>query len=193
MFKKLYDKTLELAAHPRAGTALFGVSFAESSFFPIPPDVMLIPMVLAERTKAWAYATICTLGSVIGGAAGYAIGFFLFESLGTAVLNFYGYMEKFTKFADTYNEQGIWIVLAAGLTPLPYKIFTIASGLTQMNIFAFIGASIVARGIRFFAVSGLLYWFGAPIREFIEKRFGLVVSLFFILLVGGFILLKYLV
>ena len=193
MFKKLYDKTLELAAHPKAGAALFGVSFAESSFFPIPPDVMLIPMVLADRAKAWIYATICTIGSVLGGIAGYAIGFFLFESIGTAVLNFYGYMEKFTSFADTYNEQGIWIVLAAGLTPLPYKIFTIASGLTSMNVFAFTAASIVARGIRFFAVSGLLYWFGPPIREFIEKRFGLVVSVFFIFLIGGFIAIKYLV
>ena len=154
---------------------------------------MLIPMVLASRAKAWAYALIATLGSVIGGVAGYAIGFYLFESLGAAVLNFYGYMEKFNHFAETYNEQGIWIVLAAGLTPLPYKIFTIASGLTQMNFFAFTLASIVARGIRFFAVSGLLYWFGPPIREFIEKRFGLVVTLFFVLLVGGFILIKYFV
>ena len=192
MFKKLYDKTLELAAHPKAAWALFCVSFAESSFFPIPPDVMLVPMVLAERAKAWTYALICTIASVLGGIAGYAIGFFLFDTIGAAVLNFYGYMEKFTSFAETYNDQGIWIVLAAGLTPLPFKIFTIASGLTGMNILAFTAASIAARGIRFFAVAGLLYWFGPPIRDFIEKRFGLVVTVFFIFLIGGFVAIKYL-
>ena len=193
MFRRLYDYSLELAAHPRAGLALFGVSFAESSFFPIPPDVMLIPMVLAKRAKAWAYALIATLGSVIGGIAGYAIGFYLFETVGKAVLGFYGYMEKFSQFAATYNEQGLWIVLAAGLTPLPYKIFTIASGVTAMNLLTFTAASIAARSIRFFAVSGLLYWFGPPIREFIEKRFGLVVTVFFLFLFGGFILIKYFV
>ncbi len=193
MFRRLYDKTLELAAHPKAGLALFGVSFAESSIFPIPPDVMLIPMVLAERAKAWSYALISTIGSVLGGVAGYAIGYYLFETVGKAVLGFYGYMEKFSNFAATYNEQGIWIVLAAGLTPLPYKIFTIASGVTKMNILAFTAASIAARSIRFFAVSGLLYWFGPPIREFIEKRFGLVLTIFFVFLFGGFILVKYLV
>ncbi len=192
MLKSLYDKMMELAAHRRAPGALFAVAFAESSVFPIPPDVMLIPMVLAERAKAWSFALIATAGSVLGGVAGYAIGYFLFETVGRAVLDFYGLGQEFQSFADKYNAYGAWIVLMAGITPFPYKVITIASGATQLNMAVFMLASVLARGVRFFAVAGLLYWFGPPIRDFIERRFALVSTLFFVSLVGGFLLIEYL-
>ncbi len=191
MMRKIYDWMMRMAAHGRAGTALFWVSFVESSIFPIPPDVMLIPMVIARRARAWWYATIATAGSVIGGVAGYAIGYFLFDTIGTRVLDFYGYAEKFGTFAELYNTYGAWIVFGAGLTPFPYKVITIASGTTHLNLMVFIVASIVGRAGRFFLVAALLYWFGPPIRDFIEKRFGLVTAVFFVLLVGGFVALKY--
>lgn len=192
MLRRLYDWMIELAAHPKAVWALAIVSFAESSFFPIPPDVMLIPMVLAKRARAWFYATICTLSSVLGGIAGYAIGFLLFDLIGKPLLDFYGYSEAFTKFAAQYNDYGAWIVFFFGVTPFPYKVITIASGATSLNFWVFMLASIAARGLRFFVVSGLLYWFGPPIREFIERHFGLVTILFFVLLAAGFIAIKFL-
>jgi len=193
MLRKLYDWTMDLASHRRAPHALFWVSFIESSFFPIPPDVLLMPMVLAKRMRAWAYATIATVGSVLGGAAGYLIGLFLFDLLGKPLLDLYGYAEQFERFASTYNEYGALIVFFFGVTPFPYKVITIASGVTQLNFVIFVLASIASRGLRFYLVSGLLYWFGAPIREFIEQRLGLVTTVFFVLLFGGFITLRYLV
>ncbi len=192
MLRRLYDWMIELAAHPRAAWALAIVSFAESSFFPIPPDVMLIPMVLAKRARAWFYATICTLSSVLGGIAGYAIGFLLFDLIGKPLLDIYGYSEAFTKFKAQYNDYGAWIVFFFGVTPFPYKVITIASGATSLNFWVFMLASIAARGLRFFVVSGLLYWFGPPIRKFIERHFGLVTILFFVLLAAGFIAIKFL-
>ncbi|MEM7444613.1 MAG: YqaA family protein [Pseudomonadota bacterium] len=191
MIRRLYDWTLSLAAKPHALTALAVVSFAESSFFPIPPDVLLIPMVLARREKAWLIATVCTIASVLGGLFGYLIGYFLFESLGQPLLDFYGYSAQFDSFRATYDEWGAWIVFGAGLTPFPFKVITIASGVFQLNLVVFIVASIVARGMRFFLVAALLYWFGPVIREFIEKRLGLLTILFFVLLVGGFVVLRY--
>ncbi len=193
MFRGLYDWMMELAGRRRAVWALGGVSFIESSVFPIPPDVMLVPMVLAQRARAWWYALVATLSSVLGGIAGYAIGFFLFDTVGQWVLELYGYGDKFQYFADQYNAMGAWIVLFAGITPFPYKVITIASGLTQLDFLTFMVASVVARGLRFFAVAGLLYWFGPPIREFIERRFGLVSLAFFVLLVGGFALVKFVI
>lgn len=192
MMRRLYDWMMRKAASPRAPQALFTVSFIESSFFPIPPDVMLIPMVLADRAKAWWHALNATVGSVLGGIAGYLIGLFLFDTIGQPLLDFYGYLDKFQQFSGNYNDYGPWIVLFAGITPFPYKVITIASGMTGLNFFVFMLASIVARGFRFFAVSALLYAFGAPIRDFIEKRFGLVTTVFFILLFGGFLAVKYL-
>lgn len=191
MLRRLYDRIMELSRHPKAAWALSGVAFAESSVFPIPPDAMLIPMVLAERAKAWFFAAMCTVSSVLGGIAGYAIGFFLFELAGRAILNFYGYEEAFAQFAGRYNDYGAWIVFFAGVTPFPYKVITIASGATQLNFWVFMAASIAARGLRFFAVSGLLYWFGPPIRDFIERRFGLVTTLFLVSLFAGFIAIKF--
>lgn len=180
-----------MAASRKAPHALAVVSFVESSFFPIPPDIMLIPMVIADRAKAWFFASITTVASVLGGVAGYLIGFLLYDTVGKSLLEFYGYLDKFETFSGQYNEYGAWIVLFAGLTPFPYKVITIASGVAGLNFGVFLVASIVARALRFFVVAGLLYWFGAPIRAFIEKRFGLVTFVFFVLLFAGFFAIKY--
>ena len=192
MMRRLYDWIMELAASDRAPSALFWVSFIESSFFPIPPDVMLIPMAIANRAKAWWYATIATVGSVVGGLLGYVIGYLLFDLVGKPILNLYGYTDKFQEFAAQYNEYGAWIVFMAGLTPFPYKVITIASGTTSMNILLFVVASIAGRAGRFFAVAGLLYFFGQPIRTFIERYFGVLTVLFFVLLLGGFAAVRFL-
>jgi len=190
MLRGLYDWTMRLAAHERAPLALFFIAFIESSFFPIPPHAMLVPMILAARASAWWLATITTVASVLGGAAGYAIGYFLYESVGRRVLEFYGYTEKFSTFAGWYNEYGAWIVYIGGVTPFPYKVITIASGVTQLDFAVFMVASILARGTVFFGIAALLYWFGPSIREFIEKRLGLVATVFTILLFGGFAAIK---
>ncbi|MBL4756829.1 MAG: DedA family protein [Rhizobiales bacterium] len=191
MLRRLYDYVMTLAARPRAAWALALVAFAESSFFPIPPDVMLVPMVLAKRTKAWAYATICTIASILGGAAGYLIGWIFFATLGQGILNFYGLTTQFDSFAGRYNDYGAWIVLFAGLTPFPFEVITIASGATGLNFWVFMLASLIARSGRFFMVAGLLYLFGPPIRDFIEKRLVLVTTVFLVLLFGGFLAVKF--
>ena len=193
MLRKLYDWTMGLAAGPRAPWALGGVSFIESSVFPIPPDTLLIPMVIAKRDKAWIYAAICTITSVLGGLFGYFIGAVLFQQVAEPILAFYGYADKFSSFTERYNEWGVWIVLIAGLTPFPYKVITIASGATGLSLPVFIIASIVARGARFFILAALLYWLGPPIRDFIEKRLGLVFTIAMALLIGGFVAAKYLI
>ncbi len=191
MLRRLYDWTMDLAAHTGAAWALAIIAFIESSVFPIPPDVLQIPMVLAQRAKAWFYASIATVSSVAGGLLGYAIGLFLYDSIGQPLLEFYGYAAKFEDFAGRYNEWGAWIVFIAGVTPFPYKVITIASGTTGLSIPVFIIASVLARGLRFFAVSALLYWFGPPIKAFIERYMGILTVVFVILLVGGFVLVKY--
>jgi len=193
MLRRLYDWTMALAASRHCEKALVGVSFAESSFFPLPPDLLLIPMVLAKRIKAFRYATLCTLASVAGGIAGYLIGALLFEEFARLILDFYHLGAKFDEFADWYNDWGFWAVFGAGLTPFPYKVITIASGATGLNFFVFLAASIVSRGLRFFIEAGLLYWIGPSIRSFIEKWLGLVFTLFVIILVGGFVLAGYLI
>ena len=191
LLRSLYDWTMGLAASRNATGALAAVSLIESSFFPIPPDVLLIPMVIANRAKAWWYAFVCTAASVIGGLIGYVIGAFLFETVAEPILSIYGYLDKFDEFAVRYNEWGAWAVLIAGITPFPFKVITIASGATKLSLTIFIVASIVARAIRFFAVAGLLYLFGPPIRTFIEDRLGLMFSLFMVLLLGGFVVARY--
>ena len=192
MLRSLYNWTMRLAAHKHALWALAFISFIESSVFPIPPDILLIPMVLANRSKAWIYAGVCSISSVLGGFFGYAIGYFLYDTIGIQILSFYGYTEQFGSFQDKYNEWGAWIVLGAGLTPFPYKVITIASGVTQLNILTFAAASIVARGLRFFLVAGLLWKYGEPMRLFIEKYLGWLTILGFTLLISGFISIKYL-
>ena len=191
--QRAYSWMMRTAAHDKAPQALFWVSFAESSFFPIPPDVMLIPMVLAKPAKAWVYATICTVGSVLGGILGYAIGYFLYETIGLWLIQAYGLATQFEAYRAAYNEWGLWIILIKGLTPIPYKLVTIASGAAAFNFWVFIAASIFTRGARFFLVATLLYWYGEPIRNFIERRLTLVTTAFVVLLVGGFAAIKYLV
>ena len=191
MLRSVYDWTLRMAAHKRAEWALAGVSFVESSVFPIPPDVLLMPMVLADRSKAWRYAAIATISSVIGGFLGYAIGYFLFEALGKPILEFYHVMDKYDSLKHSFDEWGAWIIIAKGWTPIPYKFLTITSGALQFDLLAFTIASVISRGMRFFLVAGLLWAFGPPIRAFVEKRLGLVTTLFVVILVGGFVAIKY--
>jgi membrane protein YqaA with SNARE-associated domain len=190
MLRGLYYWTMEMAAKKNAVWVLAAVAFVESSVFPIPPDVLLIPMVLAARNSAWRYAAICTIASVLGGMLGYAIGSGLYEGVGRPILDFYGYGAKFSDFTARYNEYGGWIVFIAGVTPFPYKVITIASGVTDLDFATFTTASVLARGLRFFVVAALLYWIGQPIREFIEKRLGLLFTIFCVLLIGGFLLIK---
>lgn len=189
--RPLYDWTLRLSAHPNAIWALAAVSFIESSIFPIPPDIMLIPMVLAARSRAWRIAAVCMVASVLGGMLGYAIGFAAFETVGRPLLDFYGYAPKFDQFKDYYNEWGAWAVFIAGLTPFPYKVITILSGVTGLDLVVFTLSSILARGLRFFIVAGLLWYFGEPIRLFIEKYLNWLAVAFVVLLVGGFAVIKY--
>jgi membrane protein YqaA with SNARE-associated domain len=192
MVRRLYDWVMGLAAHPKAAIWLFVIAFLESSFFPIPPHIMLIPMVIAKRSNAWWYATIVTVGSVLGGIAGYMIGYGLFEQIGQPVLSFYGMGDKFAAFAKNYNDFGAWIVFTAGVTPFPYKVITIASGATGLSFWIFMAASVAARSLVFFVIAGLLYLFGQRIREFIEKRLALMFTIFLVLLFGGFVAIKYL-
>lgn len=189
MLRRLYDWTLALAGHRHAGGWLAAVSFIESSVFPIPPDIMLIPMVLAERTKAWAYALICTMASVLGALLGYFIGYALWESLGQPIIDFYNGAAAFDKFTGFYDQWGIWIVLAAAISFLPYKVATIASGVAGLALVPFILASIAGRGIRFFAVAGLIYFFGPQIRVLIDRYFNILSLAFVALLLLGFLLI----
>jgi len=191
MLRGLYDWTMRKAASDKAPAALAGVSFVESSFFPIPPDVMLIPMILSRREKAWWYATIATLASVLGGLLGYAIGYFLYDAVGLPILKFYGREHALDSFMAFVRDYGVPAVIIKGMTPIPYKVVTIAAGVGHMDLLAFIGASIVARAMRFFMVAALLYYAGEPIRDFIEKRLSLVMTVFLVLLIGGFVAVKY--
>jgi membrane protein YqaA with SNARE-associated domain len=192
MLKRLYDWTMALAESPRAIWALAFISFIESSVFPIPPDVLLIPLIIAAPHKAWRIAAVCTVASVLGGVFGYFIGAFLFDTIGQPILAFYGKEEYFTSFATRYNEYGAWAVLIAGITPFPYKVITILSGSTGLSFPVFLIASIVARGLRFYIVAALLWKYGPPIRDFIERRLGVMFTLFMITLLGGFAAVKYL-
>lgn len=191
MLRRLYDWTIALAETPHALWALGVVSFVESSFFPIPPHVLLIPLVIA-RPADWArIAFIASAASVAGGVAGYALGAFAFDGIGRPVLDFYGYAAKFDVFAAKYNEYGAWAVLAAGITPFPFKIITILSGATGLSFPVFLIASVVARFGIFFVMAALLWRIGPPIRTFIEKRLGLMAALFLVLLFGGFAAASY--
>lgn len=188
--RKIYDSVFHLSKENGAIYWLFAVAFIESSFFPIPPDVMLIPMILAAPKKAWSIAGVATVGSVIGAYLGYAIGFYFFQLIAKPLLNFYDCLEKFNSFKDLYNQYGAWVVFGAGITPFPYKIITIASGVVHMNLIVFTIASIIARGMRFFLVAWLLKKYGETMREFIEKNLGWLSILFLLLLIGGFAVIK---
>jgi membrane protein YqaA with SNARE-associated domain len=191
MLRRLYDWTMSLAATRHAERALAGVSFVESSFFPIPPDVLLIPMVLSDRSKWLRYGLVCTIASVLGALLGYAIGAFLFDVIGQPILALYNAEESFTKIKDWYDAWGGWGVLFAAITPFPYKVLTIFSGFAGLDLFTFVAVSVLGRGFRFFLVAWLLNRFGAPIRLFIEKNLGLLFTVFMVLLVGGFVAIRY--
>lgn len=192
MLNRLYDWTLRMADHPRALWVLALVSFVESSVFPIPPDVIMIPMILAAPRRAWLIATVALVSSVIGGLLGYAIGALAFEQLGQPILESMGKGDAMTEFNTRFNDFGFWAVLAAGITPFPYKVITIMSGWTGMPLATFVATSVLARGLRFFVLAALLRAFGDPIRDFIERRLALVFTLFLVLLFGGFLLVRYL-
>lgn len=189
MLRRLYDRVLRLAAGPMAPWWLAVVAFSEASFFPIPPDALLIPMALAQPRRAWRWAGICTLASVAGGALGYTIGAVVFTQIAEPLLRFYGYEGAFQAFQARFNQYGLWIILVKGLTPIPYKIVTIACGAARFDFTTFMIASVITRGARFFMVAGLLRFFGAPIRTFIERRLTLVTTVFAAALVVGFAVL----
>ena len=192
MLRRIYDQTMALADHRHAMWWLALIAFVEASVFPIPPDVLMIPMILARPHRAFAIAGVALLASVTGGLLGYAIGALAYESIGQPLLAAMGQQEAMDAFATKFNDFGFWAVLGAGVTPFPYKVITIMSGWTGMPLATFMATSVLARALRFFIVAGLLWRFGAPIRDFIEQRLGLMFILFFALLIGGFALVKYL-
>lgn len=192
MLTRLYQRTLALASSPRAAWWLAVIAFAESSFFPIPPDTLLVPMALARPDRAWRFAFICTVSSVIGGALGYLIGYALFDQLARPLIAFYGYAARFDAYQAMYQEWGLWIILIKGVTPIPYKIVTIASGAAKFNFGVFMAASVVTRGARFFLVATLLHFYGDAVRDFIERRLTLVTTGVAVGVVGGFLLIRFL-
>jgi membrane protein YqaA with SNARE-associated domain len=192
MLRRLYAWILAVAAGPNALPALLLVSFAESSVFPIPPDILLIPMILARPREAWRLAADCNHASVAGGLLGYAIGYFLFDAIGRPILEFYHAMDRYDALKAGFDQWGVWIIILKGMTPIPYKLITIASGVAHFDLGLFIGAAIVSRSLRFFLVAALLWQFGDAARRFIERRLTLATSLFAVALVGGFVALRYL-
>jgi membrane protein YqaA with SNARE-associated domain len=192
MLRRLYDWTLSLAARPSAPYALGAVSFAESSFFPVPPDVMLVPMALARPERAWFYATVCTLTSVVGGLVGYLIGALLYDSVGSWLFRVYGLTEGAEAFRAAYAQYGHWIILLKGLTPIPYKLVTITSGFAGYDLFWFVLLSIVTRGARFFALAALLGRFGPLIKGVLDRHLNAVAAVLGLTIVGGFAVFRYL-
>ena len=190
MIQRLYNWTLSLAEHGHALWVLAFVSFLESSMFPIPPDIIMIPMIIARPNRAFVIAGVALVASVIGGLLGYAIGALAFEALGEPILTALGKADAMSEFSTRFNDVGFWAVLIAGVTPFPYKVITIMSGVTAMPLATFIATSILARGLRFFLVALLLWKFGAPVRDFIEKRLPLMFTLAVALLLSGFFAIK---
>lgn len=186
MFKRLYHWTLSLAESPRATWALGAIAFAESSFFPIPPDVILVPMSLAKPKRAWFYAGLCTICSVAGGILGYAIGWLLWDTVGSWLINLYGYAARMDAVKAGYDQWGWLFILFKGLTPIPYKLVTIVSGLLEYNFFLFVLLSIITRGARFFLLAGLLNKFGEPIKRMLERHFATFMILIVVMIIGGF-------
>lgn len=191
MLRGLYNWTMGLAGHRHALWALAIVSFAESSIFPIPPDILMIPMILARPNRAFLIASVCLIASVLGGIAGYAIGALFYDQIGAPILAALGKADAMAEFNTRFNDLGFWPVLIAGLTPFPYKVITIMSGWTGLPLGTFIVTSIIARGIRFFVIAALLRQFGAPLRDFIERRLGLMFTVFIIILLGGFYAVRF--
>ena len=191
VLRKTYDRVIALAERPSAPLWLFGIAFAEASFFPLPPDVLFIPLALATPKRAFWLAAITTLGSVLGGALGYAIGFLFLAKLAQPIVHFYHYDHAFAAFQAKFAQYGVWVILIKGLTPIPYKIVTIAAGAAAFNFPLFMGASLITRGGRFFLEAVLLRYFGEPARDFIEQRLGLVTGIVAVSIVAGFLILKF--
>lgn len=192
MFRALYDWTLRLAQHRHADRYMAAVSFAESSFFPIPPDVMLVPMMLARREQAYRIALICTIASVLGGIVGYGIGYFLMESVGQWLIQAYHLGDKVTQFQAGFDKYGAWIILAKGLTPIPFKLVTIASGLAKFNFAIFLLTATITRAARFYLIAFLIHRYGAPVQVFVEKYLNWIGLAVLVALVGGFAAVAYL-
>ncbi len=189
----LYDWVLHWAETPYGLPALFIISFAEASFFPIPPDVLLIALAVAIPKKALKYAFYCTAASVLGAMLGYTIGLYFFDAVGNRIIEFYGIREQFEFVAMKYNENAFYAITIAGFTPIPFKVFTIAAGVFKVNIFVLLFASTLSRGARFFILSALIYRFGPTIKVFIDKYFNILAIVFVLLLGLGFILMKYII
>ena len=189
--RRLYDWVIDLAAHPHAIWWLAMLAFCESIFFPIPQDIMMIPMILAARTQAFKIAFVAVFASVAGGTVGYLLGFGLYETIGSSIIEFYGYGDRYNVFQSWYNQWGEWIVAIGAFTPIPYKVITIASGAANMDFINFMAISFIGRGIRFFLLAILLWYYGKPIRSFIERHFGKMSILFFMFLAGGFAVIKF--
>jgi membrane protein YqaA with SNARE-associated domain len=191
LIRKTYDWVLNKSDHPHAPRFLALISFIESSVFPIPPDVLLIPMCLGSRQKSWGYALIATTASVLGGALGYLIGYSFYEAIGLKVIEFYHLQTAFEQLQGYFQVYGIWFVIVAGFTPIPYKVFSIGAGVFQMAFWPFCLASVIGRGARFFLLSALIFWIGPQVKDLIDKYFNIAVMLFSVLLIGSFLLLKY--
>lgn len=191
IFSILYEWTLKWAEHKFAPRILALLSFAESVFFPIPPDVLLAPMVLAKREKAWYYASITTIASIIGGAAGYALGYYMFEPWIMPAIESLGYTERFNTAVTWFKEWGVWVVFIAGFSPIPYKLFTVSAGFLQMLFIPFLIASAVGRGLRFFLVAGLIRWGGEPFEKKLKQWVDIIGWGFVILIVLAYFILKH--
>jgi|TARA_R100000501_G_scaffold17911_1_gene34609 membrane protein YqaA with SNARE-associated domain len=192
MLRRLYHWTLAKAAHPLAERWLALISFMESSFFPIPPDILLAPMALSRPHRAIRFALIATLSSVAGAALGWVIGASFFQTVGVWLLDVYGVRDQFATISAEFNKRGVMIVLLAGFTPIPFKVITIASGATGLSIYTMLAASLVARGARFFLLAGLLKYFGEPMKALLDRHFGLITMALGILFVGGFLAVRFL-
>lgn len=195
MFKyvrRIYDWVLQWAETPYGVPALFLLAVAESSFFPVPPDALLIALALGARDKSMRFALLCSMGSVLGGIMGYGIGFYGYEAIGRPIVEMYNGHEVMARVGDLYNQYGFWGVLVAAITPIPYKVFTISSGFFRFDFMGFLAASIIGRSMRFFVVAGLIWKFGPPIKSFIDRYFNLLTVVFMVLLIGGIVIIKYL-
>ncbi len=191
MFERLYARTMDLAASRHAVWWLLALAVAEASFFPVPVEALLLPMMFATPSRAWFLALLATVGTVVGGVTGYVIGLFLQDAVAWPVLEFYGYTEVYAEYAELYNVWGVWIVLAGGFTPIPYKVVTLASGAMHLDIWVFVAASAVSRGLRFAIEAALLSWFAVPVRGLVERHLTLAGLAMLVALIAGFVAIKW--